>query len=223
MNPPEVLQSWLRHVFDHPAVAVKEEKWYWAEGAPEWNGSAEQIVLLITETFESGGKLLVGFSDAQLDQGFWYLAWGELPHRLLPTLIDPAVPPTARIRALKSFVPLFEQVMALRCSPLLGHLGEPVAGFLNDACYMWWDSLRGDFFPHETERSEFAAAVVEVIRRQLAIPHDACRESALHGIGHWVHHYPDLAGLVDEFLSTTPALRPELIAYARRARAGIVL
>lgn len=62
-----------------------------------------------------------------------------------------------------------------------------------------------------------------ILRRLLAIPHDACRESALHGLGHWAHHYPQVAGIVDEFLSSAPGLRPELIAYAERARIGNVL
>ena len=61
------------------------------------------------------------------------------------------------------------------------------------------------------------------LRAILAIPHDACRESALHGIGHWVRHYSQLADIVDQFLSGTPGLRPELVTYAESAKAGNVL
>ena len=58
----------------------------------------------------------------------------------------------------------------------------------------------------------------------LALSHDACRESALHGLGHWQPHYPArVAHIIADFLARTPALRPELQAYARRAQRGAVL
>jgi hypothetical protein len=62
-----------------------------------------------------------------------------------------------------------------------------------------------------------------VLRRLLAIPHDACRESALHGLGHWAIYYPQVAQMIDEFLRNTPHLRPELVTYAERARTGCIL
>jgi hypothetical protein len=59
--------------------------------------------------------------------------------------------------------------------------------------------------------------------RLLNVPHDACRESALHGLGEWAFKYPQVAVIVDDFLRRTPNLRPELMAYAERARTGYVL
>jgi hypothetical protein len=57
----------------------------------------------------------------------------------------------------------------------------------------------------------------------LIIPHDAVRESSLHGLGHWVREYHKAKGVINRFLRDTPDLRPELVAYAERARAGNVL
>jgi hypothetical protein len=125
--------------------------------------------------------------------------------------------------ALRSFVPLFEQVMAVRCSPHLSHLDEPGANPLNGACYMWWDILPIHGSPDEPARAEFDAEVLKVQRRILAIPHDACRESALHGLGHWALYYPQVSEIIDENLRQTPDLRSELVAYAERAKIGYVL
>ena len=65
--------------------------------------------------------------------------------------------------------------------------------------------------------------MLSVLRRLLAIPHDACRESALHGLGHWQLEYPEAAAeIIDEFLEASNDLRSELIAYAEQARIGCI-
>lgn len=203
------LQSWIDHVFGHPT------------GKRKWRGPREQIPVLISETFERAGELLARFPDEQPDQGLWNLA-GSLSLHSMTTLVDEIIPLEPRLRALRSFVPLFEQVMAVRCTPHLSHLNDEGANPLNSACYMWWDLL--NFILSSTS---FAAEVVATLQRQLAIPHDACRESALHGIGHIRRCHPQyekqLVGIVADFLAATPGLRPELIAYAERARCGEIL
>jgi hypothetical protein len=206
------LQEWITFIFDHP---VASPEWYWSEDAPEWQGAREEVPALIAETFEDAGELLARFSDEQLDQGFWFLV-GNTPPDFMLTLVDATITLTARLRALRSFVPLFEQVMAARCSAHLSHLAE-VANPLNDACYMWWDLLWCQI-PEDID-----AEILVTLRRLLGVPHDACRESALHGLGHWARRCPQAADIVDEFLSSTSGLRPELIAYAQQVRIGKVL
>ncbi len=220
MNEADTLPNWIAHVFDHP-VAVSEPAWYWSPEAPVWRGNSENMVTFIAETFERAGELLARFSDAELNQGFWYLVSGSCSSLML-TLVEPAIPLASRLRALRSFVPLFEQVMAARCSPHLSHLDEQPANPLNGACYMWWDFLPFFGKPDEPKRSEFDAEVLRVLQRLLNIPHDACRESALHGISEWQFYYPASKSIVDDWLARTPHLRPELVEYAQRAKVGNV-
>jgi hypothetical protein len=217
MSAPRSLLDWVNHLFNHP---VANPPWHAAPDAPFWEASCEQLNELIAHTFQHSGALLVRFSDAQLNQAFWYLV-GESGHMLC--LVDAKVPLYVRLRTLRAFVPLFEQVMAQRCSPHLGHLDEPGANPLNSACYMWWDSLPIYGCPELPERAAFDREVQAVFGQLLAIPHDACRESALHGIGHWVIAYPRLAEVALEFVRQNVGLRPELAAYARAASHGCVL
>ena len=220
------LQEWITHVFDHPVAGDIRDSWYWAEDAPEWEGARADIPALIAQTFEHSGELLARFSNAELDQGFWFLVGDSSPAKFMLALVDSKIPLTTRLRALRSFVPLFEQVMAIRCSADLS-LPAKFVNPLNSACCMWWDLLwyqfTEDAFPREPDRVQFDAEILATLRRLLAIPHDACRESALHGLGHWARRCPQATGIVDEFLSGTPGLRPELIAYAEDARTGKVL
>jgi hypothetical protein len=210
------LESFIAFLFDRPVP------YDWSGDTGEWPDNPGQISRLIAETFEHSDPLLARFSDAQLDQGFRFLldAGGS---EFMFSLVQADVPAVVRLRALRSFVPLFEQVMAVRCSLHLSHLDEPGAKPLNGICYMWWDVLPIHAHPDAAERREFDAEVLVVLERLLAIPHDACRESALHGIGHWSVYYPHVARVVDEFLVQAPNLRPELVAYAQDAKVGGVL
>jgi hypothetical protein len=58
----------------------------------------------------------------------------------------------------------------------------------------------------------------ERLRRFTA--HDACRESALHGLGHLALFDPEAAPIADTFIARSHDVRPELLAYARQARTG---
>jgi len=41
-------------------------------------------------------------------------------------------------------------------------------------------------------------------------------------LGHWSFEYPGVANIIDEFLSCTPDLRSELVAYAKSAKTGVL-
>ena len=204
-----ILQSWIDYVF-----IDQTDK-------PEWAGPREQIPVLISETFERSGELLAKFSDEQLDQGFWHLL-SEGPPQFMGTLANETIPLEPRLRAVRSIATLFEQVMAVRSTSHLSHLDDKGASPLNSACYMWWDLLRLVLCS-----TSLVTQVIATLHRQLVIPHDACRESALHGIGHLRRDSPQyqkqLSGIIDEFLDGTPGLRTELIAYAEQARRGELL
>jgi hypothetical protein len=62
--------EWLIHVFDH---AVGEPGWYFDPDAPEFAGTEADFAVLIRETFERSGHDLARFSDAQVNQGLWYV------------------------------------------------------------------------------------------------------------------------------------------------------
>jgi hypothetical protein len=218
------LPNWIAHVFDHPVADQTGDRWYhsldsaeWDDGH-DWYDSPERSCERIASTFERSGELLANFSDEQLEQGLWYLVDNGNSDFMF-ALIDPAAPASVRLRALRSFLPLFEQVMAVRCSPHLSYMDETETNALNGICYMWWDVLPIHDRADQPERAEFDAEVLAVLRRQLAVPHDAVRESALHGLNHWRSGYrSQVREIVDQFLHHTPGIRRELGIYAVRVR-----
>jgi hypothetical protein len=213
------LQAWVAYLFDHP---VESSAWYFAVDAIYLQPGGQRVAELVAETFEQSATLLQPFSDAQLNQGFWFLL-GTSGHMF--ELTDAAVAWPVRQRAWRSIVPLFREVMARRCTPALSHLDEPGASPLNLACYMWWDLMPVAPAPtsSDTSRRLLDDELLAVMTALLKIPHDACRESALHGLGHWALSEKRAVPAIDTFLARSADLRPDLLAYAKAARSGCIL
>ena len=213
------LHEWIDYVFDHQ---VTSNPWWFALDADDVDVDATTEATLYAETFERSAELLHRFSLAQLNQALTYLtsnSCSEHMFALLNTNVDQAL----RLRAVRSFVPLFENTMLPLCANELSHLDEASGNPLNTACYMWWDSLPYPCIERWRKDTAFKEAALNVMQQQLAMPHDAVRESALHGLGHWHHYYPkDTRRIVKQFLNTTSNLRDDLIDYAEAAAEGMV-
>ena len=79
---------------------------------------------------------------------------------------------------------------------------------------MWWDFYCWCASAHR----KVDAAYLEVMRQTLALPHDACRESALHGLGHWHRACPGKTErIIDDFLAAN-RVSEALQRYALAAR-----
>jgi hypothetical protein len=214
--------EWLIYVFDRPVNAVANE-WYWDAEANWWDGSPAEIIQYITQAFENAADVLQPYSDAQLNQGLWFIASNGCSDYMF-ALLDSIVPWTARQRCIRSIHELFEQCFSARCTPHLSHLDEPGASPLNMACYMWWDLIPIIGQPEEPQHREIDQEILAVFESTLKLDSIACRESALHGLGHWQPYYPrQVEGIIHAFLENQTGLREELRTYAISANRGCVL
>jgi hypothetical protein len=169
-------------------------------------------------------ECFVGYEPAQVGQAVWWLA-SEIDGEL-EVLRDESVDAAHREHATRLIARLFEALLVRVCRRELSHgrkADDGPAGWANDACYMFWDICpigpRGD----EPRFAGLDEACLDAMARTLAIPHIACQEAALHGLGHWHHHHPArVEAVVDAFLARARRLPKELTAYARRARNGHV-
>jgi hypothetical protein len=191
-----------------------------------WDLEPEVTIAYLTNLFENAARVLQPFSDTQIKEGLWYLA-NESSDPMYE-LLNLDVSWAERKRCISSIFTLFEHFFAQRCSPHLSHLDTLQTDTsnvspLNLICYMWWDIFPTWGKPGDPAYKEIDEALLDTMRRSLALSSDACRESALHGLGHWHLHYPtQVEGIIDQFLESSPHLRVELKAYAQAARAGRV-
>lgn len=202
--------EWVYHIFDHP------DTWYHAIGSEYWNGPAATTVAYMTRLFEDPLPPLEGFTDEELNRGFWYLV-SNGGSDMMFSLMDPSVPFPDCLRCINAISTIHEQLFVPRCTPYLSHLDEKGVAPLNSICYMWWD-----LHPLGEILND---AVLAVMERQLAIDHPALQEGALHGLGHWERHIltERVDAVIDAYLARNSNLRPELRNYALSARGGCVL
>lgn len=211
-------QEWLIHVFDHE---VKDPQWYFDIDAPEFSASPTEITELLSRTFLHAGKDLSGYTDAQVDQGFWYIV-SVSGSDFMFALKSSDVPLKARSQAIRNIQHLYSDCFAKRCDESLGHLGEKGSP-LNSICYMFWDVCPVTCLEGVPDKVELEDAIFTVLEGSLAIKHRACREGALHGLGEMACFCPDrVQHTIDRFLKDAN-LDEALLAYARKAREGNVL
>lgn len=216
-------EEWLTHVFDHPVPQSNENAWYWDMDRDRWEEDSADSVDFLTRAFEDAAAVLEPYTNAQLNQGLWFLASNACSSHMF-ALMNASVPLAERVRCVRSFHELFEQCFARRCSPHLSHLPEPVENPLNLVCYMWWDihPLYGD--PEDPAHLELDEAALQVMESTLQLDSIPCRESALHGLGHWQYRYPQRVGeIIDRFSMTRPNLPDKLRDYMLNAYTGHVL
>jgi hypothetical protein len=187
------------------------------------DGSAGDTIQFLARAFEGSAEVFKPYSDAQLNQGLWYIVSNACSNHMF-ALTDSSVPGDARQRCVRAIHDLHEQCFAARCTSHLSHLDEPGASPLNSVCYMWWDliPIRGQ--PNDPERTEIDREVLGVLKSTLQLNSIACRESALHGLGHWHLSYPkQVEGIISAFLENQSELRKELQTYAMNASSGCIL
>ena len=209
-------QEWLKHIFDHEVRGHLLPEWYFDVEKPEFEAPDEEIVELISQTFQNAGKDLMKYTDEQVDQGIWYFI-SMSAGGFLRSLNFSKAPLEKRLKAIQDIFHLYSECFTKRCAETLGHLSEEGSP-LNSSCYMFWDisSLTVGDDP------EIQNTVLDVLEKILTIKHRACRESALHGLSEMAFSRREEAQkIIDGFLSKIQ-LDEKLLAYARDAREGRV-
>jgi hypothetical protein len=205
----DLYEQWIRTLFDRPNT---ERPWYWRSDI-DIEASDEQKVILIGQTLRRCGVDLTRFTDRQVSDGLNYIFNNSISNTVF-LLCQKGVAEELRVDTVRQMKHLYRDCFARRCSPALSHWSES-AGPLNGVCYMLWEV---------SPLTSWKDVVLEVMEDALYVPHDACIESALHGLGRRdSRDRTRVAGIIDRFLAKTKRLRPELRAYAMSARQGLAL
>ena len=136
-------EEWITHIFDHP---VTDPAWHWDMNAEWWSSSSEEQVSYMRQLFENAGTVLARYSDAQVNQGLWYMV-NSATADYMRVLEDADILLEDRKQCIQSIFNLYTQVFAQRCSRHLSHLIRSAApkpeglSDLNTVCYMWWDII----------------------------------------------------------------------------------
>lgn len=210
--------EWLTYLFDRPEHEYGDH-WCFGDQGPVWDVPKALSAEFIARTYEEPANWMRRFSLAQIAAGLAY-TWNPAFSDVGFTIRDEPVPWPLRQRAIRALVPLHQLCYQELCDNGVSHLNECNDNPLNGACYMYWDVCPFYAQPEKCENRGLDDECLRVMEATLQIDHDACRESALHGLGHWQSDYP---GKVASVLGTGlkgMKLRPELARYAAAAARG---
>src|SRR5580658_9059575 len=102
-------EEWIRRIFDRSI----DDKW-WVKEETDWNCVALTVAVdYLTRLFDQCDRLLASYTDAQADQGLWFVAGpgGDNARHLL----DLNVPWPQRFAGVRSTICLYKW-LAGRCS-----------------------------------------------------------------------------------------------------------
>jgi hypothetical protein len=220
--------GWIAHLFDHPE---SETPWYYAFDHTWWDAARQprRAVDYLTRLFSQAIPLLASYSNEQIGHGLWFLFEADPAYSSAIVNLDHPVPMDERLKCIASMEAFFRDLFAGRCASYLGHLETSLNwsadhNQLNTACYMWWDMFGGYPVVQTPGSRKITEACLDVMEATLRIDSLPCRESALHGLGHWHLYSPErVERIIDRFLKKERRLPNELQRYALSARTGCVL
>lgn len=211
--------DWIKNIFSRPEGP---EPWYWDINNQVPDIAPGTSVRYLRKLFTESKTLLGQYSNLQLKRGLWYIIDCGLSRELV-SLLDKSVPLREKLETIDSIYQLYKDCFSERCESSLSHLGESKENPLNVLCYMWWDVAPLPATAGKVDNKEIDAFCLEVMRKALALDNDACRESALHGLGHARLYYPaEVEKIVSGFIAANPKIRKELMQYAQSAQEGLV-
>ena len=172
----------------------------------------------------SSGTELKRFSNSQVGVGLDNLLNNHFGDVAM-TVRDGAISSEKKIAALQSVKVLYRDCLALRASPVLGHLDEMApCKPLNGICYMLWDVTPLAYWPDTALGAVMYPVMIDVMESALQNANPAVVESGLHGLGHAVYKFEEVAvAAIDRFVAKRRGhVRDELISYALQARTGMI-
>jgi hypothetical protein len=210
------LSELAQFLFDHPEHCPE---WYLEEGFSIPNWSPGEIVLNATRLFADIGAYADRFTEGQLCSGLEYLinpSCGDVCYSFL----DEAVGDSDRVAALASMYEVFNVVFRPRCTSAVSHNATSPIRPYNRICYMWWDVFPRHGIPARTAFNSLDKAILDTLEKILWLDSIPCKESALHGLGHWhVGNPMSVEGVIDRGEPQIPEI---LKRYAASAKVGSV-
>jgi hypothetical protein len=192
--------QFVAFIFERPVVAsVKEEFDLFLLGIENIFASSPSTVLAHLQAMcRDFSELTKAYSEDQLDQGLWALFGGAISCE--DNLFDPTVDLRLRIDCIESMY-----------LPFSDYVARSAMGKRDSFYWMWWDMIlhtfwqmadgyNCDYAALSADGRQMLEAIYQTLLKILALEHQGCQWSALHGLGHL--HHPLCGETVQKYLDT---------------------
>lgn len=208
-------EGWVDSIF-----SAKSEETDFFESIYFYSPKEQACALRLSiEVFRNINSVIERYGEHSVCKGLFFFINGMKSH--MPYLFTSAELPTElRLEAIEAIYYVFVNFFEPRCQQIASHGRDVSLGCLNDLCYMWWDE-----FPYHgggggADDNVINKAFLSLLERLLNLRNVACKESALHGLGHWHISCPEeVSEIIGNHLNDMPN---ELIDYAMQATCGNV-
>lgn len=215
---PATFEAWLDETFGR-AVDGESYPKFVERDVSEWPDPVPDARALeyLTRLFEQPVDSLRYFSDRQIAAGLWELGPGDAH-----CVYNRDLPIADRERLIASVEILFRDFFDGRCIQALSHASGEHISPLNSACYMWWENIIPGGAADDPAAGRLDDKNLDVMEAVLQLPNIACKEAALHGLGHDVQRGGRAAAIIDRFLACSVGNDSDLVTYGRAARTGCI-
>jgi hypothetical protein len=207
--------DFVEYLFRRP----EDVEWYFQDDHEDPKLTGLELVVLSGQVFEDIEEIARPFSERQLCMGLRYLIDGGCSSTCF-SFLDDAVPTDQRLRTASSMSHVFEGLFAQHCKQTVQFANLLNGGPLTfaETCYLWWEIFPRHGVPVSPNMESTDHAILQTLEKILAIDNFACKESALHGLGHWAAAQPEeVETLIQRGLPRIPDV---LVAYALNASKG---
>lgn len=216
-------QLWVNALFNHPEPKTKRQRQRLFDTLSEVSSLFPNVkISYLTRLFTNATSLLGSYSNAQIASGLYAI---NNTFEYMTKIMDTNISWESRQECLDSIYTLFANFFVKRCDKRIAYASTTQQQYnaLNGVCYMWWDIFPTHGQPQYGHALKLDRAILALMAKQLTIPHVACQESALHGLGHWHISYPDEVNtIIKKFLADNEYMNPKLKEYALFASNGRV-
>lgn len=197
----------------------EDKEWYFAEDFVPPKLNSETQVLYARQIFKNAEAYAKTFTERQFCLGLTYLINPAASWHCY-SYLEPSVDEAVRLSVFDSMYDVFSFVFNQRCREAVSNRADLSSATYGYMCYMWWDVFPRHGVPFEAHLQETDRAIQRLLAKQLTLQSVACKESALHGLGHWHAAFSDF---VEKTIAGASLEIPEsLKEYAKRARIGDV-
>lgn len=184
-----------------PALAKRGETDKWRPWYYDAAVNFDPLLLCryYSQLFREPQFLLIRFSKAQLDQGFWAAQSTTLECSAWSLIWNDNIPFEAREECVRSTYFLFRELF----------FNES----LETSVFMWWDSFCYEWHCGNRQRSRggedlaMQDVMFETLSSILLLDSDICQGAALHGLSHL--HHPQTEKVIQNYLSKHPSISQE--------------
>ncbi len=220
IDKPKRYAEWLKFVFNHP----HDREWYFSLHKPTYfKAPHQELVRLITATCIYCGTDLRSYSNAEVKDGIAYI-FNNSCSDVIFAIMDEQVAIQQRLEAIHAIKLLYKDCFEVRCTAtLISGVGKG-ANPLNEICFMLWDVMPFTNWNKSAHKTALYDAAVDVLEYALTLSNPACKESALHGLGHMlIYHSIKIGPVFERFLAQLKPGDKQLFLYAQAAARGAIL